>query len=109
MGNGDNVVGLNRIGTWTIGGGMFCVELAPAAGGPGPHFHETMSESFVVLTGTISLSNGHNWIDATAGDFLYVPAGGLHAFRSQADEPASILMLFAPGAPPNSTSRASPT
>jgi Luciferase-like monooxygenase/Cupin domain len=54
---------------------MFRVEMAPAAGGPGPHFHETMSESFVVLTSTMSLFNDHNWIDATAGDFLYVPPG----------------------------------
>jgi uncharacterized RmlC-like cupin family protein len=46
----------------------------------------------------MSLFDGHNWIDATAGDFLYVPPG-LHGFRNQADEPASILMLFAPGAP----------
>jgi hypothetical protein len=37
--------------------------------------------------------------DATVGDFLYVPPGGLHGFRNQADEPASILMLFAPGGP----------
>jgi hypothetical protein len=28
-----------------------------------------------------------------------VPPGGVHGFRNEADEPASILMLFAPGAP----------
>ena len=32
-------------------------------------------------------------------DFLYVPPGGIHGFRNEADEPTSILMLFAPGAP----------
>ena len=37
--------------------------------------------------------------DGHQGDFLYVPAGGVHGFRNGADEPASILMLFAPGAP----------
>jgi mannose-6-phosphate isomerase-like protein (cupin superfamily) len=79
--------------------GLFRVYMAPAAGGPGPHFHKTMSESFVVLAGTMSLFNGGNWIDATAGDFLYVPPGGLHGFRNEGDEPASMLMLFAPGAP----------
>ena len=30
---------------------------------------------------------------------LYVPVGGLHAFRNESGEPASMLMLFAPGAP----------
>jgi mannose-6-phosphate isomerase-like protein (cupin superfamily) len=79
--------------------GLFRVDLAPASGGPGPHFHKTMSESFVVLSGTMSLFDGRDWVNATAGDFLYVPPGGMHGFRNVADQPASILMLFAPGAP----------
>ncbi|HEY6594335.1 MAG TPA: cupin, partial [Asanoa sp.] len=33
------------------------------------------------------------------GDFLYVPEGGIHAFRNESGEPASMLILFAPGAP----------
>lgn len=33
------------------------------------------------------------------GDYLYVPPGGLHGFRNEAYEPASILLLFTPGAP----------
>ena len=28
-----------------------------------------------------------------------MPPGGVHGFRNEADEPASILILFAPGAP----------
>ncbi|MEV1173866.1 hypothetical protein [Nonomuraea sp. NPDC049784] len=34
-----------------------------------------------------------------AGDFLYVPVGGLHAFKNVTDDPTSMLMLFSPGAP----------
>jgi mannose-6-phosphate isomerase-like protein (cupin superfamily) len=52
-----------------------------------------------VLSGTMSLFDGRDWLTGTAGDYLYVPPGGLHGFRNEADEPASILMLFAPGAP----------
>ena len=33
------------------------------------------------------------------GDFLYVPEGGLHAFRNGSGQPASMLILFVPGAP----------
>jgi mannose-6-phosphate isomerase-like protein (cupin superfamily) len=58
-----------------------------------------MSESFFVLSGTMSLFDGRTWVDSTAGDFLYVPPGGLHGFRNEADQLASILMLFTPGAP----------
>lgn len=63
------------------------------------HLHKTISESFFVLSGTVRLFDGQRWIDATAGDFLYVPVGGLHAFGNESDRPASMLLLFAPGAP----------
>jgi quercetin dioxygenase-like cupin family protein len=69
--------------------------------GPGakPHFHRTMSESFYVLSGAIRFFNGEKWIDGTAGDFLYVPEGGVHGFQNDSSEPASMLILFSPGAP----------
>ncbi len=79
--------------------GLYRVEIAAHGGGPGPHFHRAMSEAFFVLSGTISLYNGADWVDGQPNDFLYVPPGGIHGFRNEADEPASILMLFAPGAP----------
>ena len=52
-----------------------------------------------MLSGTMKLYDGNDWVDGHQGDFLYVPPGGIHGFRNEADEPASILMLFAPGAP----------
>ena len=67
--------------------------------GPAPHFHRTISESFFVLSGTVRLYNGERWSDARAGDFLYVPEGGTHAFRNESGAPASMLILFVPGAP----------
>lgn len=79
--------------------GLYRVDLAPKAGGPGPHFHKTMSESFFVLSGAMKLHDGRDWVDGASGDYLYVPPGGIHGFRNEADEPASILLLFAPGAP----------
>ncbi|MCX2934798.1 cupin domain-containing protein [Mycobacterium sp. CVI_P3] len=79
--------------------GLYRVDIAAAAGGPGPHFHKAMSESFFVLSGRMRLYDGTEWVDGTTGDYLFVPPGGIHGFRNEADEPASILMLFAPGAP----------
>jgi mannose-6-phosphate isomerase-like protein (cupin superfamily) len=79
--------------------GLYRVDIAPKGGGPGPHFHRAMSEAFFVLSGTVKLYDGNDWIDGTQNDFLYVPPGGVHGFRNEADEPASILILFAPGAP----------
>lgn len=43
--------------------------------------------------------NGTRWIDTRPGDFVHVPEGGIHAFRNESGEPASMLLHFAPGAP----------
>ncbi|MEU1199748.1 cupin domain-containing protein [Streptomyces sp. NPDC005813] len=79
--------------------GLYRVDLGPASPGPSTHFHRSISESFFVLSGAVNLFNGDQWITARPGDFLYVPPGGLHAFHNEADEPASMLLLFTPGAP----------
>ncbi len=79
--------------------GLFQYTMAARAGGPDAHFHKTFSESFYIVSGTVRLFNGEKWVDATGGDFLYVAEGGIHAFRNESDEPASMLILFAPAPP----------
>ncbi|HEX7746865.1 MAG TPA: cupin domain-containing protein [Micromonosporaceae bacterium] len=79
--------------------GLYRWDMAGPPSGPDPHFHRSISESFFVLSGTVRLYDGRRWVDATAGDFLFVPEGGVHAFRNQSGEAASMLILFAPGAP----------
>jgi mannose-6-phosphate isomerase-like protein (cupin superfamily) len=86
-------------GETTAGGyGLYRYEMS-GPGGPGPHFHRTISESFYILTGTMEIFNGDKWINASVGDFVHVPAGGIHGFRNTSGEPASMLLHFAPGAP----------
>ncbi len=79
--------------------GLYRWEMGSTPSGPGPHFHKTISESFFVLSGTVRLYDGATWIDGHPGDFLFVPEGGIHAFRNESGEPASMLLMFAPGAP----------
>jgi mannose-6-phosphate isomerase-like protein (cupin superfamily) len=79
--------------------GLYRWNMSPARSGPDPHFHRTISESFFVISGTIELFDGTSWIDGRAGDFLFVPEGGIHGFRNVSGEDASMLILFAPGAP----------
>ncbi|MFH8498426.1 cupin domain-containing protein [Streptomyces coeruleorubidus] len=76
------------------------------SGGPHDPFRTTMSsryrtisESFYVLSGEVQLYNGERWVTGGEGDFLYVPAGGQHAFKNDSDDPVAMLMIFAPGAP----------
>jgi mannose-6-phosphate isomerase-like protein (cupin superfamily) len=79
--------------------GLYRWNMAPEPGGPGPHFHRTLAESFFVLLGTIRIYDGRRWIDATPGDFVHVPPGGIHGFRNESGAEASMLIHFAPGAP----------
>jgi len=88
--------------------GLYRVDLAPAAGGPGPHFHKTMSESFFVLSGTMSLFDGRNWVDSTAGDFLHVPAAGSTASATRPTSPPPCSWCSPRERPAKRTSRASP-
>jgi len=79
--------------------GLYRWNMSPARSGPDPHFHRSISESFFVISGSVRLYDGREWIDARQGDFLFVPEGGIHGFRNESGEDASMLILFAPGAP----------
>lgn len=79
--------------------GLFRWDMEARAGGANPHFHRTFSESFFILSGAVELYNGESWLEGKEGDYFHVPEGGVHGFRNDADEAASMLILFAPGAP----------
>ncbi len=79
--------------------GLYRWNMAAGPGGPDLHFHRTMSESFFILSGVVTLGDGSKEVSARSGDYLYVPPGGLHSFKNHTDEPASMLLLFSPGAP----------
>jgi quercetin dioxygenase-like cupin family protein len=80
--------------------GLFEVTMAPGGSGPGPHLHRTFSESFLVLDGTLAVLSGEEWTTAGAGDLVYVPRSGVHAFGSAGpDVGARFLILFTPGIP----------
>ena len=79
--------------------GLYRWDFTGPPSGPDPHFHRSISESFFILSGTVRLYDGTRWVDAAPGDFLYVPEGGVHAFRNVSGLPASMRLLFAPGAP----------
>ena len=79
--------------------GLYRWEMGPKPSGPDPHFHRGITESFFVLSGTVRLYDGTRWLDGAPGDFLHVPEGGIHGFRNESGQPASMLLLFTPGAP----------
>jgi quercetin dioxygenase-like cupin family protein len=93
---------VHYLATGALTGGKFGLyrwEMAAGQTGPDPHFHRTLTESFYILTGTVAIFDGREWIDTEPGDWVHVPEGGVHAFKNRSGAPASMLLHFAPGAP----------
>jgi mannose-6-phosphate isomerase-like protein (cupin superfamily) len=72
--------------------------MGASPGGPDPHFHRTISESFYILEGSVAIYDGDTWIDTEPGDWVHVPAGGTHGFKNTSGAPAKMLLHFSPGA-----------
>ena len=53
--------------------GLYRWNMAPGPGGPDLHFHRTISETFFILSGTVTLGDGAKTVAARPGDHLYVP------------------------------------
>lgn len=96
--NGNKVFYLAQGSETTGTFGLYRWQFAGPESGPGPHFHRTITESFYVLDGTVTIYDGREWVKVHAGDFAHVPAGGVHGFRNE-DGAAEMLLHFAPGAP----------
>ena len=79
--------------------GLYRWEFSAARSGPDAHFHRTMTESFYVLTGEVTIFDGRTWGVRRPGDWVHVPPGGIHGFRNESGAEASMLLHFAPGAP----------
>jgi quercetin dioxygenase-like cupin family protein len=90
LATGDTTGGLFGLYRWSMG---------PGQGGADPHFHRTVAESFYILTGTVRVYDGKEWVNTVVGDFVHVPPGGVHGFSNESGAPASMLIHFAPGAP----------
>ncbi|RFU38355.1 cupin domain-containing protein [Actinomadura logoneensis] len=79
--------------------GLYRWEMSATPNGPSPHFHRSISESFYVLSGAVRIFDGTTWLDTSPGDWVHVPEGGVHGFRNESGERASMLIHFSPGAP----------
>jgi quercetin dioxygenase-like cupin family protein len=77
--------------------GLVEYHMTPRSAGAAPHYHQTFSESFYVLSGRLTVYHAGRWQPFGPGDFALVHEGGAHGFRNDGDDAASFLILFAPG------------
>ena len=78
-------------------GGTFelFTEVRPSLGGPPPHVHREREEGFFVLSGRYVFIRGTDEIEVGPGQFVLVPRGTRHQFRTLV-EPSETLILIAP-------------
>lgn len=78
------------------GGSCFTLEVNVGPGnGPPPHVHHQEDEQFYVLEGELTFWVGDDTFVATAGDFVHIPRGTVHAIKN-GPTPARLLATFTP-------------
>jgi quercetin dioxygenase-like cupin family protein len=77
---------------WSL---MECV--IPRDHGPPPHEHP-WDEAYYVIEGAARFMVAGKELLARAGDFIYAPAGTVHAFQGAGEQPARVLIFDAPAA-----------
>ena len=84
------VVGADTDGAYSL------LEVEVVGDGPPQHIHKTEDEAFYVLEGEMNVLVGERTIRATAGSFVLIPRGTVHAFSRIGQEPAKFLTIFSP-------------
>lgn len=71
--------------------------LVPPGGGPGPHAHAQIDESFFVVSGEIEVRSEYGTHTAVTGSFIHIPKGGVvHGFKNKSPENAHLLCTVVP-------------
>jgi quercetin dioxygenase-like cupin family protein len=71
--------------------------LIPPGGGPGPHAHPDIYESFYVIDGEVEVKSEAGGYTAKKGSFITIPKGGIvHSFKNQSDKMAHLLCTVVP-------------
>ena len=80
----------------TTGGafGLYRWDMGAQPSGPSPHFHRSITESFFVLNGAPAAARRTAMRSTPArGTSSTSRSGGVHGFRNESGEPASMLLL----------------
>jgi quercetin dioxygenase-like cupin family protein len=71
--------------------------LIPPGGGPGPHSHAGIEESFYVVEGEVAVNSETQNYTARKGTFVHIPFGGpVHNFKNVSQHPAHLLCTVQP-------------
>ena len=81
------------------GGALTAFESTPGPGqGPPLHRHPDQDEAIYVLAGRLRVRLEETIHEAPAGSFVFIPRGATHTWQNAGDDPARLLVIFAPAA-----------
>jgi quercetin dioxygenase-like cupin family protein len=72
------------------------VEVAPGGGVPMAHVHPNQTETFTVVSGTLSMKAGRDRVAAQAGDVVTVEPGRVHKFWNETAYPVRFRCKVEP-------------
>lgn len=71
--------------------------LVPPGGGPGPHTHPLINETFYVQEGEVEVKTESGTHIAKAGSTVFIPKnGGVHSFKNKTDRVAHLICIVVP-------------
>jgi mannose-6-phosphate isomerase-like protein (cupin superfamily) len=86
-----------KAGTEDTAGAFALIEnVIPPKAGPPLHLHLREDEMWIISEGNFRFKADEEILNAPAGSFVFVPRGTPHCFQNLGDEPAKILVMFAP-------------
>ena len=90
--------------TWLVedkshpGAGLSLARMTVHTGLTSPaHRHPDTNEAIHVLSGTISERLNDAWVDAAAGDTVFIPAGTVHQSRCTSAHDAVLMIAYSEG------------
>jgi len=75
---------------------LFEALVPPRDPGPPPHIHRNEDEALYILRGGFSIFLGGEEFRGKTGDYIFLPRGIRHTFRSDSDEPGRLLVIVNP-------------
>jgi mannose-6-phosphate isomerase-like protein (cupin superfamily) len=87
-----------KVGAADTGGTIAVLEASSSPGFGAPrHVHHSTDELFYVLDGQFEFLVGNRTFAATAGSFVFVPRGTVHAPRVVGTAPGRAVITYVPG------------
>jgi quercetin dioxygenase-like cupin family protein len=84
-------------GAQTAGAYAIIDMLVPPGGGPGPHAHALIQETFYVIAGEVVVRSETQTYTARQGAVVEIPKGGaIHSFSNESDALAHLLCVVVP-------------